>query len=150
MGIGGSIGGTGGSFARGDGSTTAAAVQCDGYIDLDGSGYPTATTALKDKLTPWHFPKVSALVQSDGLGAVSLGAGGFNRSSVSLPGGGNYIRLTFAQAMANTDYHIAATCTDAIGPPTTFTKATTHVDIAYSSDPAGAARSSYIQIYGQQ
>lgn len=71
---------------------------------------PASTEAFTNTLTPLNIPKAFGIIGTDGLGAVSA-AGGFNVATVTLPAA-DTLRVTFAQAMADTNYTVVRTAAD--------------------------------------
>lgn len=94
-----------------DGTLTAGA-----NVPMTGSN-PSSSTAFANTLTKKNLCKAWGVGVSDGLGggnaSVSL-ADGFNITSITV--NGNAMRVTLAQAMANTNYMVVATPTASFLP----------------------------------
>lgn len=106
--------GPGGYFQNGTaatGGTRRNAIELvNGDLSLDGVVAPTATTAVKNRLTPTNFPKAWAYL----TGTTPTIAAGFNVASVTCSA--NCFHVTLAQAMASTSFAII--CTEGAGGAT--------------------------------
>lgn len=106
IGVRGTGAGTGvGGYFDGAGDGTGAsddAIQAVQNIRLSGSN-PAATTGFSNRLTPMNVPKAWANVSTASSGSGGTLTAGFNIASISRQSTGVH-RVTFATAMANTDY----------------------------------------------
>lgn len=90
---------------RSDALTSQPAIECRGTIDLQGSSAPAGTTATQNKLNRMSFSKAGACVTLNNT--ISPGVtSSTNIASVAQNLGTGIITVTFAQAMATTDYRI--------------------------------------------
>jgi hypothetical protein len=137
---------TGGGHAFGVGS---------GFIKFWAAN-PASTTAYSNVLTPLNVPKAWAKLTSNGSGAVTV-VDGFNVTSAST--GGNYIDVTLASAMADTNYMILGVWSDGAGGPGFVSLAsattTTLFRVAFNSTSGvinfnSNAATVFITVFGRQ
>lgn len=108
--------GAGGRFQAGTDATAAArqvaVTLSNGDLDLSGVADPNSNVAMSDRLTGKNLVKVWGYIETDGVGGVSLGDG-FNIASVAITSG--KVRITFASAMASTNYAVLLSPTRPLG-----------------------------------
>lgn len=131
--------GKGGVFAAGTaatGSTRSTALEVtNGDINLNGVANSNANVAMLNKLSPGNLIKAWAKI--DAGSATPTISDGFNVTSLSCVASPS-IRLTLAQAMANTNYAVVATQDLPLGSMSALGLSTTVVEISLY-DFAGAS-----------
>jgi hypothetical protein len=104
--------GAGGTFANGTaangGTRRNALVLTNGDLSMSGVTYPTSTTGASNLLTPANIPKAwASIALTNATPFVPSVSGGFNVASVARVDS-QTLRVTFASAMANTNYAVFA------------------------------------------
>lgn len=87
-------------------ATNVDVARVDGYVDLSHATNPASTTGFTNHLTPKNIAKAFVSFSTNGSGGVTV-ADAFNVTGVTL--GLNDSTITFASAMADTNYTVVGT-----------------------------------------
>lgn len=137
--------GKGGTFAAGTaatGGTRRDAVSItNGDLDMSGVANPTSTTGLSNRLTPKNFAKAWSSFTGVGSAGSSTIHDGCNITSVveANNGGAGEITVTFATAMADTNYAVMLGNNGSTAKPFIFSKSTGSFKVRIASSIDGTS-----------